>query len=143
MYRAQAFAKVELVERQTKREAKIHVAEIQKREREEERLMRREMKARAKAVGKIQKQYEIEKKKLLKSCSIPIPNVDEPKKEILFRYSRSNPDKIRKLEVEKSDDIYVEGYEIEGEFKQYKKFFRQFMIDMEEPIDKAFIDLTI
>ena len=141
MYRAQALAKVELVERQTKREAKIHVAEIQKREREEERLMRREMKARAKAVGKIQKQYEIEKKKLLKSCSIP--NVDEPKKEILFRYSRSNPDKIRKLEVEKSDDIYVEGYEIEGEFKQYKKFFRQFMIDMEEPIYKAFIDLTI
>ncbi len=141
MYRAQALAKVELVERQTKREAKIHVAEIQKREREEERLMRREMKARAKAVGKIQKQYEIEKKKLLKSCMIP--NVDEPKKEILFRYSRSNPDKIRKLEVEKSDDKYVEGYEIEGEFKQYKKFFRQFMIDMEEPIDKAFIDLTI
>jgi hypothetical protein len=105
----------------------------------EERELKRELKWRERAVKKIEREYKREKMELLKT----IPEIPEDKMEMIFRYSRSNPDKIRKLQVEKSDDKYVEGYEIEGENKNYKKFFRQYIINIEDPIDKAFIDLTI
>ncbi len=64
--------------------------------------------------------------------------------EIVFKYSRSNPEKVRTLLVHKCDDKYVEGYEVDGDVKRYKKFLVEFMTEFtSEEIDKNFIDLTI
>ncbi len=47
--------------------------------------------------------------------------------EIIFKYIKSNPEKIRTLEVHKCDDKYLEGYEIDGDIKRYKKFLVEFV----------------
>ena len=46
---------------------------------------------------------------------------------ILFKYKKSNPEKIRKFKVEKEDNQKYYGYEIDGSNKIYKTFNKDFV----------------
>ena len=54
-------------------------------------------------------------------------NVEFPVKNISFRYSKSNPTKIRQFEVEREDGVRYYGCEIENGQRVYKVFLKKFV----------------
>jgi hypothetical protein len=54
-------------------------------------------------------------------------NVEFPVKNITFRYSKSNPTKIRQFEVEREDGVRYYGCEIENGQRVYKVFLKKFV----------------